>query len=236
MASDTRLVRAIPRAPIETEPAMTADDRITLYYSPQTRATGTRAILEELGAPYDLHIMNMKAGENRQPAYLAVNPLGKVPAIRHRGTLITEQIAIAIYLGDLFPERGLTPAPTDPARGAYLRWLVYYAACFEPAVVDHAFKRAPIPLTQAVYGDYETMLGVVEEALSAGPYLAGDRLTIADLQWATALTWTMMFGIVPERPVFRAYADRITDRPAFRRVWEDDARLAEEHRLAAERG
>ena len=96
---------------------MTSKDRITLYYSPQTRATGARILLEELGAPYDLHVLNMKAGEQRQPAYLAINPLGKVPAIRHGEALVTEQVAIFIYLADLFPKAGLTPALDDPSRG-----------------------------------------------------------------------------------------------------------------------
>ena len=95
---------------------MTSKDRITLYYSPQTRATGARVLLEELGAPYDLHVLNMKAGEQRQPPYLAINPLGKVPAIRRGEALVTEQVAIYIYLADLFPEAGLTPArSTIPA-------------------------------------------------------------------------------------------------------------------------
>ena len=105
---------------------MTDDDQITLFYSPQSRATGTRVLLEELGAPYDLHVLNMKAGEQRKPAYLAINPLGKVPAIRHRGALVTEQVAICIYLADLFPQAGLTPAIDDPRRGPYLRWIAYY--------------------------------------------------------------------------------------------------------------
>src|SRR4029450_8573746 len=102
---------------------MTTSDRITLYYSPQTRATGTRVLLEELGAPYDLHVLNMKAGEQRQTAYLAINPLGKVPAISHREALVTEQVAIFIYLADLFPGAGLPPALDDPGRGPYLRWI-----------------------------------------------------------------------------------------------------------------
>src|SRR3954463_5023869 len=88
---------------------MTATDRITLYYSPQTRAAGARVLLEELGAPYDLHVLNMKAGEQRKPDFLAINPLGKVPTIRHRGEIVTEQVAIFIYLADLFPNAGLTP-------------------------------------------------------------------------------------------------------------------------------
>jgi hypothetical protein len=114
---------------------MTSNDRLTLYYSPQTRATGARILLEELGAPYDLHVLNMKAGEQRQPSYLAVNPLGKVPVVRHGAALVSEQVAIFIYLADLFPEAGLTPALDDPSRGSYLRWIAYYGSSFEPALI-----------------------------------------------------------------------------------------------------
>lgn len=212
---------------------MTSTDRITLHYMPQTRAAGTRIILEELGAPYDLHVMNMKAGENREPGYLSINPLGKVPAIEHRGKLVTEQIAIAIYLGDLFPQAGLTPAVDDPDRGPYLRWLVYYAACFEPALMDKFRNVDPGPITQSVYGNYELMLDVLEDALSKGPYILGDRLSLADIQWGVALRWTMMFGLVPERPRFVEYRDRLIARPSFAKVWREDAAMAEKHAAEA---
>src|ERR1700722_8482231 len=120
---------------------MTANDEtLTLYHAPQARSSAALTLLEELGAPYELHVLNLKAGEQRQKGYLAVNPLGKVPAIRHRGALVTEQVAIFIYLADLFPEAGLAPAPGDALRGPYLRWMVYYAACYEPALVDRAMK------------------------------------------------------------------------------------------------
>lgn len=212
---------------------MTGNDRITLHYMPQTRAAGTRIILEELGAPYDLHVMNMKAGENREPGYLAINPLGKVPAIEHRGKLVTEQIAVAIYLGDLFSQAGLTPAVDDPDRGPYLRWLVYYAACFEPALMDKFRKVDPGPVTQSVYGSYDLMLDTLEGALSNGPYILGDRLSLADIQWGVALNWTMMFGIVPQRPRFVEYRDRIAARPSFAKVWAEDAAMAEKHAALA---
>ena len=212
---------------------MTSTDRITLHYMPQTRAAGTRIILEELGAPYDLHVMNMKAGENRERGYLSINPLGKVPAIEHRGKLVTEQIAIAIYLGDLFPQAGLTPAVDDPDRGPYLRWLVYYAACFEPALMDKFRNVDPGPITQSVYGTYDLMLDTLEGALSNGPYILGDRLSLADIQWGVALRWTMMFGIVPERPRFVEYRDRLIARPAFAKVWNEDVAMAEKHAALA---
>ncbi|WP_407160662.1 glutathione S-transferase family protein [Bradyrhizobium sp. STM 3557] len=211
---------------------MNKDDRITLYYSPQTRAGGTRVLLEELGAPYDLHVLNMKAGEQRKPAYLAINPLGKVPAIGHRGQLVTEQVAVFIYLADLFPQAGLTPSLDDVRRGPYLRWIAYYGSCFEPALIDRSMKRDPAPATQSPYGDYDTMLGALQAQLAKGPYLFGDSMTAADVLWGVALNWTMMFGLVPKNDVFVGYTERITSRPAFKRVTEEDARMAAQHAAA----
>lgn len=212
---------------------MTHSDRITLYYSPQSRATGTRVLLEELGAPYDLHILNMKAGEQRKPAYLAINPLGKVPAIQHRGALVTEQVAITIYLADLFPHAGLTPALDDARRGPYLRWIAYYGASFEPAVIDKFMKHEPAPVTQSPYADFDTMLGALETQLSDGPYLLGDRMTAADVLWGVAFSWTMMFGLVPKKDVFERYAERVSSRPAFQRINATDDEMAAKHAAVA---
>jgi len=137
---------------------MRPDRRITLYHSPNTRSGGARILLEELQADYDLHVLDMKRNEQRAPEYLAVNPMGKVPAIRHGDAIVTEQVAIYIYLGDLYPEAGLAPPIGDPLRGPYLRWMAYYGSCFEPAVVDRSQKRAPAPAGMSPYGDYDTML------------------------------------------------------------------------------
>ncbi|MHB0952252.1 MAG: glutathione S-transferase family protein [Allorhizobium sp.] len=213
---------------------MSTSEPITLHYSPQTRATGTRLLLEELGAPYTLHILNMKIDEQRRPPFLAINPLGKVPAIRHGKTLVTEQSAIYIYLSDLYPEAGLTPAIDDPDRGAFLRWIVFYAACFEPAVVDRSMKREPAPLRQSPYGDYDSVLAVIEDALRPGPYLLGERFSTADLLWGMALNWTTMFGLVPSRPVFRDYIERIAARDSFKKVTDADAVMAAEHEAVAQ--
>jgi glutathione S-transferase len=212
---------------------MSPEDRITLHYSPQTRATGTRVLLEELAAPYDLHVLNMKAGEQRQAAYLAINPLGKVPAVSHRGALVTEQVAIIIYLADLFPQAGLAPAAQDPGRGPYLRWIAFYGSCFEPALVDRSLNREPTPAMQSPYSDYDTMLGALQGQLAQGPYLLGERLTAADILWGIALSWTMMFGLVPKTDVLTRYSQRITSRPAFQRVTAEDAAMAAEHAAAA---
>ncbi len=210
-----------------------ANDTITFFHSPNTRSSGVRILLEELGAPYELHAINMKAGEQRKPAYLAVNPMGKVPAILHRGALVSEQVAIFIYLADLFPQAKLAPALDDPQRGSYLRWLVYYGSCFEPAVVDRAMKREPGALAMVPYGDYDTMLNTVTGQLAQGPYLLGERISAADVLWGTALTWTTMFKLVPELPVIKDYISRINERPAIAKVKELDAKLSAEHEAAA---
>ena len=212
---------------------MTDDPTLTLYHSPNTRSSGTLTLLEELGAPYRLHALNMKAGEQRQPAFLAVNPMGKVPAIRHGDALVTEQVAVFIYLADLFPEAKLAPAPRDPLRGPYLRWLAFYGACFEPAVVDRAMKREPAPPSMSPYGDYDTVIETLAAQLRRGPYLLGERLSAADVLWGGALSWTMMFGVVDRRPEFEDYAARISARPAAVKVRAMDAELAAAHEAAA---
>jgi glutathione S-transferase len=198
---------------------------ITLFHSPQTRSSGAIALLEELKAPYKLHVLNMKAGEQRQGAYLAVNPMGKVPAILHGNTLVTEQVAIGIYLADLFPEAGITPAIDDPLRGPYLRWYVFYAACFEPALVDKAMKREPGPVGMVPYGDFATTLSTLTAQLSKGPWLLGDRFTSVDVLWGTALTWMTGFGLVEAVAPVKAYIDRWNARPSVKKVAQIDADL-----------
>ncbi|MCL8381047.1 glutathione S-transferase family protein [Xanthobacter aminoxidans] len=213
---------------------MTADDTVTLFFSPNTRASCALTLLEELGAPYRLHVLNMKAGEQRQPPYLAINPMGKVPAILHRVELVTEQVAIFIHLADAFPKAGFAPALGAPGRGPYLRWLVYYAACYEPALADRALKRDPGPASMSPYGDFDTMLDTVSRELASKPYLLGDRCTAVDILWGNAFHWGVMFKLVPETPVIADYVRRITGRPAALKVAELDARLAAEHQAAVD--
>lgn len=211
---------------------MTAQRTITFYYSPHTRASSTLALFEELGAPHELKVLNMKAGEQRLPEYLAVNPLGKVPAIVDGDTVVTEQVAIHILLADRFPQAGLAPALDSPLRGAYLRWLVYYAACFEPAVSDRALGRDAGPYMSSPYGDFDAMLGVLETQLRQGPYLLGETVSAADILWGTALGWGMAFGGVPRLPVLADYVARIAARPAVRRAEERDNACAAGHEAA----
>jgi len=199
----------------------------TLFHAPNSRSCAVRFLLEELGVPYDLHLLDLKKNEQRAPAYLAVNPMGKVPAIRHGDALVTELPAIFIYLADLFPDAGLAPGLTDPLRGPYLRWLAFYGSSFEPAITDRAMKREPAPPVLCPYGDYDTMLATLTARLRAGPYLLGERFSAADILWGNSLGWITMFKLVPELPEIVAYRDRVNDRPAAHRAAQADAALAQ---------
>ena len=200
---------------------------LTLHHSPNTRSTGALILLEELAAPFHLHLINMQAGEQRQPAYLAINPMGKVPAITHGEALVTEQVAVFLYLADLFPQAGLAPPIGDPLRGPYLRWMAFYGSCFEPALIDKAQKREPAAPSMSPYSDYDTMLKTLTDQLDKGTYLLGDRFSAADVLWGTALSWTVTFGLVPELPVIKAYMARVNARPAVLRARARDAELAQ---------
>jgi glutathione S-transferase len=200
--------------------------QVTFFHAPNSRSGGTRALLEELGVPFDMHVLSFKKGEQRQPEYLAINPMGKVPAIRHGDALITEQPAVFMYLADLYPEAKLAPPIGDPLRGPYLRWLVFYGSCFEPALVDRSMQREPAAPSTCPYGDFDTMLKTLTDQLEQGPYMLGDTFSAADVLWGTALNWTTMFKLVPELPVIRAYIDRVLARPAMQRAAAADAELA----------
>jgi glutathione S-transferase len=213
------------------------DSKLIFFHSPRTRSTGTRILLEELGAPYELHDVNFRIGAQRDPAYLAVNPLGKVPAIKHGDAVVTEQGAIYIYLADAFPKAGLAPAIGDPLRGPYLRWLVYYGSAFEPAMVDRAMNRDAGGHAMSPNGSYDEVMAQVRVQLAKGPYLLGERFTAADILWATALRWMTTFGLAEATPEIAGYIERVTSRPSFAKVQaEDDALQAEHERIAAARG
>lgn len=203
----------------------TANRHVTFFHSPQSRSAGVLVLLEELGADYELRVLNLRQGEQRRTDYLAVNPMGKVPAIVHEGALVTEQGAVYAYLADLYPEAGITPAIGDRLRGPYLRWLFFYGSSFEPALVDRSLKREPAPPSTCPYGDYDTMLKTLTDQLAQGPYLLGERFTAADVLWAAALRWTTMFKLVPESPAISDYIARVTARPAFARAAKIDAGL-----------
>ena len=196
---------------------------LTLYHNPKSRSASARVLLEALGVPYDVQTIDFANGQNRTPEFLAINPLGKLPTLVHDGEVITEQVAITIYLADRFPAAKLAPAVDAPLRGPYLRWLAFYAACFEPALMDHAFQRAPLDPATSPYRDYDTVIATLVAQLERGDYLLGDTLTAADLLWGTGLRWTTAFGIVPKLPPIMAYIERVSAHPAMIRAAELDA-------------
>jgi glutathione S-transferase len=202
------------------------DRNVIFFHAPNSRSTGTLALLEELNADYQLHLIDFKSGEQRQAAYRAINPMGKVPAIRHGDALVTEQPAVFIYLADLFPEARLAPPMGDPLRGAYLRWLVYYGSCLEPAMIDRAMKREPARPSASPYGSCEDVIDTIDAQLAGGPYLLGQRFTSADVLWGIALDRMTSFKLMPETPSMRAYIDRVLARPAMRRAAAKDAAWA----------
>ena len=202
------------------------DRHITLYYAPQTRSLGALILLEELGADYGLQLLNMKAGEQRSKGYLAINPMGKVPAVVHGGALVTEQAAICIYLADLYPEAALAPALGDALRGPYLRWMVFYGSCFEPALIDRAMQREPGEQAMSPYGGFDTVMGALSAELAKGPYMLGETFSALDVLWGTALAWTTAFKLVPSSPLIDAYIARVGARPAGARARAKDAMLA----------
>ena len=205
----------------------TTDLPLIHYHAPNSRSATIRWLFEELGAPeHELKVFDLKKGDHKSPEYLAINPMGKVPAISHKGTVITEIAAIAFYLADLFPKAGLAPAIGDPARGTYLRWSVFYHACVEPAVIDHAFKRPPAPASTLPYGTYEDTVNALAGALAKGPYLLGERFSAADVVVGSGVRYLLMFKLLPDRPEFTGYAERLGARAALQRAQVKDAELA----------
>jgi glutathione S-transferase len=199
---------------------------LTLFHAPNTRSSGVRILLDELRATYTLHPLNMKKGEQREAAYLAINPMGKVPAVMHGNALVTEQVAIFLYLADLYPEADLAPRIGDPLRGPYLRWLAFYGSCFEPAIVDRAQKNPPPAASMSVYGDFDTMLKTVTDQLEKGPYMLGAKFTAVDMLWGTSLRWITQFKLIPATPLIQAYIDRVAARPSVARVAALDQALS----------
>jgi len=200
---------------------------LTLYHAAPSRSSIARWMLEELGEPYDLRLLSLAKGEQREPDYLAVNPMGKVPALKHGNTVVTEAAAICTYLADEFPHARLNVPVGDPRRGAYLKWLFFAPSCIEPAITDRAFPRKEEPRRGTLgYGDFDTVMTVVAAAVEPGPYLMGEQFTAADVVLGSTLRWGMMFGLLPKRPEFVAYVGRLEQRPALKRAVALDQELA----------
>ena len=208
--------------------ASTSSD-LVLYSNPMSRGRIARWMLEEVGQPYDTVLLDygttMKA-----PEFLAINPMGKVPAITHRGTVVTEAAAICAYLADVFPAAALAPALDDPLRATYLRWMFFAAGPLEAAVTAKSLGMlAPADRAQmAGYGSFEQTVDALEAAVVAadGPWLLGAQFTAADVYVGSQVSWGLMFKSLPSRPAFADYAARLHEREAYRRAAAlDDAAM-----------
>jgi len=204
---------------------MTSD--LILYTNPMSRGRIARWMLEEVGADYETVVLDYAAAM-KAPEYLAINPMGKVPAIAHKGKVITECAAICAYLADAFPAAGL--APTDAERADYYRWLFFAAGPVEQGVTNHAAGFEPPAERGRMfgYGNYDLMVDVLERAVAANPYIAGARFTAADVYLGSQIIWGTQFGTLPKRDAFMAYAERLSARDAYKQAAEkDDALIAE---------
>src|SRR5215510_11219331 len=201
--------------------------RLILYHAAPSRSSIVHWMLEELGQPFELQMVSLKQGENRQPAFLAINPMGKLPTLKHGDTVITEAAAICAYLADEFPQAGLNIPVGDPRRGTYLKWLFFGPSCVEPAITERAFPRKEPPMRSSLgFGDFDTVVEVLAQAAAAAsPYLLGNKFTAADVIIGAGLRWGTMFKLLPERPEFNGYLATLAERPALRRATQKDAEL-----------
>ncbi|MGE6740207.1 glutathione S-transferase family protein [Allorhizobium pseudoryzae] len=199
---------------------------LVLYTNPMSRGRIARWMLEEVGVPYEVKVVAY-GPQMKSPDYLAINPMGKVPALQHGENVVTECAAIIAYLADVFPEANLAPK-TDAERAAYYRWMFFAAGPLEAAVTNRSLgvvipddKRGMVG-----YGSYEKVVDTIETALSKTPYAAGDRFTGADVYVGSHLMWGMQFGSIDKRPALEAYVARLASRPAHLRATELDDALA----------
>ena len=200
---------------------------LTFYTNPMSRGRIVRWMLEELGQPYQTELLDYDT-TMKAPAYLAINPMGKVPAIRHGDTVVTEAAAICAYLADAFPQARLAPPPGERLRGPYYRWLFFVAGPLEAAWTNKAmgFVVPPERERMAGYGRFENVVNALEEAVSRAEYVVGDSFTAADVYLGSGIDFGMQFGMIEKRPAFEHYCRRLSARPAALRAKEIDDALA----------
>ncbi|MFA5899898.1 MAG: glutathione S-transferase family protein, partial [Hyphomicrobium sp.] len=203
--------------------------RLTLYHAARTRSATALWMLEELGEPFSVELLQLRNGDQYKPAYLAINPMGKVPTLVDGDTVVSEVSAICCYLADAYPQAGLAPPVHDARRGPYLKWLFYGPSCVEPVMIDKALDRSPAPRTTSGWADLDTVVSVLCDATEkSAPYLLGSDFTAADVVIGSTLRWGMQFKLLPELPAFVAYVDRLKQRPALQRQMQRDEAFAQQ--------
>ena len=209
-------------------------DELVLYTNPQSRGRIARWMMEEIGQPYKTEVIDY-ASTMKSPGYLAVNPMGKVPALRHGDATVTETAAICAYLADAFPQARLAPPPGDRLRAPYYRWLFFSAGPVEAATSNKALGFVVPPDRERMigYGNVAQVMNVLEAAVSRGSYLVGDSFSAADVYVGSAIGFGLMFGTFEKRPTFEQYWKRISARPAFARAKDlDEAIIAQQKKAA----
>jgi glutathione S-transferase len=198
-------------------------DELVLYTNPRSRGRMARWMLEEVGQPYRTEVLDFGT-TMKAPAYLAINPMGKVPALRHGEAVVTEVAAICAYLADAFPQANLAPPPGDRLRAPYYRWLFFAAGPVEAAVSNKALGFAVPPEREGTmgYGSLERVMKVLEDAVSRADYLVGGRFSAADVYIGSQIGFGLMFGTIEKRPAFQQYWQRLSARPAYTRARELD--------------
>jgi len=205
-------------------------DELVFYTNPMSRGRIARWMLEETGQPYRTELLEFGT-TMKAPDYLAINPMGKVPALRHGATVVTEAAAICAYLADAFPAAGLAPPHGDRRRGPYYRWLFFAAGPLEAAVSNKAMSfTVPAGREGMIgYGRFSDVMTALERAVSQGDYVAGDRFTAADVYVGAQIGWGLQFGSIEKRPAFERYWQRLAQRPAAQRAKAiDDALVAKQ--------
>ena len=209
-------------------------DELVLYTNPMSRGRVVRWMLEEIGQPYKVEVLDY-ASTMKGPAYVAINPMGRVPALRHGEAIVTETAAICAYLADAFPQARLAPPPGDRLRAPYYRWLFFCAGPYEAASSNKVLGFVVPPERERMmgYGNIGKVLSTLEAAVSSGDYLVGNSLTAADVYVGSQIGFGMMFGMLEARPAFERYWQRLSARPAFVRAKQLDDEKAAEMKQAA---
>ncbi len=206
---------------------------LRFYTHPMSRGRIARWMLEELGEPYETEIIPF-GPQMKAQGYRSINPMGKVPAIRHDDTVVTECAAICAYLADAFPEAGLAPAINR--RGDYYRWMFFAAGPLEAAVTNRSLN-VEVPQERkgmVGYGSFKTVMDTLEKALSGRQFVAGDRFSAADVYVGAHVGWGLQFGSIEKRPAFEAYFSDLSTRPAYQRARAlDDAAVSELQKTTA---
>ena len=189
-----------------------------LYWSPRSRSFSGIWLLEEAGLPYERVLTDIATGAQKAPEFLAINPMGKVPALKDGDAALGEAAAICAYVADRYPETGLAPSVTDPLRAKYLQWLFFSPSCIEPALIQ-LFTKIEVPTSTAAWGSATQVFDVLDAALQKGPWILGEKFCAADVMIGSGLNFAVrLFKMVPSRPSFDAYIERCVARSAFQRA------------------